>query len=438
MASLPPFLQATCLSSGTLTIDQLYRADHGVDRRYPAMYFERFQRLNARALHFLGVEVTGTEEKTRSFTTSQYIGQAPLRSPASGLPIGDLAISSRYNEDITDVVPLLEDYFTPEFAPDIELSSDMPVQPPMLLECAKYVDLFAMAVRRPWQKLTRCTALETRPNSGTDWQKYAADSADPGRRLQFTNHNNTLSTDHTQWRELTYVLTLALDRLRQCAGTRRNLQPENMTRMEQYVLTHPALPTQKITPHAPDPHIIKELKNSAAQILNHTGSKRCAWRIDFELFFERYTQYICHCAAERRGARAVSNQKISIRGNRPSWALAYLEPDILVVRGAQAIPLDAKYKSHMLNTDTSTTALRDAFRADLHQVLAYAALTQHSDPAPRAFLLYPGRSLRVIPLKIASPYGTPELTVTLLSLPISRRAATEAATTLAPLLFPEN
>jgi 5-methylcytosine-specific restriction endonuclease McrBC regulatory subunit McrC len=81
--------------------------------------------------------------------------------------------------------------------------------------------------------------------------------------------------------------------------------------------------------------------------------------------------------------------------NRSHRALGHLVPDFVVHRPDGIEIVDAKYKSHFADLDANRwSALAEetqaSMRADLHQVLAYAATAGSSDKI-RATLIYPVR-----------------------------------------------
>ena len=74
--------------------------------------------------------------------------------------------------------------------------------------------------------------------------------------------------------------------------------------------------------------------------------------------------------------------------------LGHLVPDIVVRRGASIHVIDAKYKAHLAELDEAgwlrfSEEQREAHRADLHQVLAYASL--YDADRITATLVYPVR-----------------------------------------------
>ena len=122
-----------------------------------------------------------------------------------------------------------------------------------------------------------------------------------------------------------------------------------------------------------------------------------AWSMRLDELWERYVE-----AAVRREVAATGG---SIRVGRKretvfplEWtdpshrSMGQLIPDIVVFRGNSVHIVDAKYKAHLAELDEHgwhrfTTDVREAHRADIHQVLAYASL--YSADEVKATLVYP-------------------------------------------------
>ena len=122
-----------------------------------------------------------------------------------------------------------------------------------------------------------------------------------------------------------------------------------------------------------DPVVIKKLKEVANRVLQNASSSQNAWRLDFAQFFERYVQYLLKEVARSKGARIVCNPHFPIFGNRPAWSLKYIEPDIIIDKSDVQYIIDAKYKSHIYQVNGDSEQLRETFREDFHQVLAYSS-----------------------------------------------------------------
>ena len=94
---------------------------------------------------------------------------------------------------------------------------------------------------------------------------------------------------------------------------------------------------------------------------------------NYSEFFERYVQYVLKLVAGLKGARLESNKKYRISGEKTAWTLSHLEPDAVMYKDDIQYIIDAKYKSHMYNVNRMGEELKDTFREDFHQVLAYSS-----------------------------------------------------------------
>ena len=125
----------------------------------------------------------------------------------------------------------------------------------------------------------------------------------------------------------------------------------------------------------------------------------------------------------------MKNPHYSIRmKNRPSWALNYLEPDMIIQKGDKQIVVDAKYKSHLFNWNKDSEDLKDTFRHDFHQILAYCSLNGMTQK--QAILVYPFSHFICHEVKIYSPLTTSEADVLMVGIPMVRNRIEEVKTKL--------
>jgi 5-methylcytosine-specific restriction endonuclease McrBC regulatory subunit McrC len=175
-------------------------------------------------------------------------------------------------------------------------------------------------------------------------------------------------------------------------------------------------PTKELKIHASDPVVIKDLKAIGNRILESQGTEYHAWRIDFNKLFEQYVQFIMAKVAALHHSRPYNNQKFSISGAHTNWTLSYLEPDILLKREEKLIIVDAKYKTHMLNRQSGNAEdLQEAFRHDLHQVLAYSSFDPTSQKI--TMLVFPSTRFNYIKQVISAPLSNVTNHVYLVGIP---------------------
>ena len=124
-----------------------------------------------------------------------------------------------------------------------------------------------------------------------------------------------------------------------------------------------------------------------------------SWTLPLADLWERYVEgLIRREAALVGGGVRVGRRRetvFPIEWSDPSHrSLGHLVPDIVVVAGNVVHVVDAKYKAHLAELDEHgwrrfTEDAREAHRADIHQVLAYASL--YSADEVKASLIYPLR-----------------------------------------------
>jgi len=123
-----------------------------------------------------------------------------------------------------------------------------------------------------------------------------------------------------------------------------------------------------------------------------------AWSLELNVLWESYVESVL-----RREAAVTGEELKSGREGKTAFPLVWthgpgsmkqLVPDFVMRRGRSVRVIDAKYKAHFAELDEEgwyrmANELRDAHRADIHQVLAYAAL--YSADEIQAELVYPLR-----------------------------------------------
>ncbi|MBK6427715.1 MAG: hypothetical protein IPF82_16405 [Blastocatellia bacterium] len=124
-----------------------------------------------------------------------------------------------------------------------------------------------------------------------------------------------------------------------------------------------------------------------------------AWQLPLDRLWEAYVESVMRREAALTGAD-VRVARLGQTTFPLNWTnalhrtLGHLAPDIVVRRGRRVRVVDAKYKAHLAELDESSwrrfaDELKERHRADLHQVLAYAALYDADEIT--ATLVYPLR-----------------------------------------------
>lgn len=407
------------------------------DNRYPEASIQKFIRLNEKAFHFIGVSAQSlctSQGVNLRLRASQYVGIVPLLSPKTGQPIESLVLTGRYGEDIAELMPIVGAFVQPEFCEELRLTSNDIASPPLFMTCMKYVEAYLEAKKCHWQRFVSHTLTQRFPSNSTLWERYAAKSYAPSEAFHYPNKPNTLTTQHDEWLQLQAVLSFAI---RELASARTPMQTQ-MVMSQKVKFLRPQLPTHTDIPHHPlnvhhtDPVAIKRLKDLANAIILHANTTHCAWRMDYATFYERFVQYVFSLVAARKGLRTLRNPKIHISGPSLSWGLHHLEPDLVLQGTESQYVIDAKYKSHLYNIDArNPDDLKETFRQDLHQVLAYASFS--TQPIKSAFLVYPASHFTCLTQSFLSPFNGCRCKVNLIGLPLKRAKLGETTSKLLTL-----
>ncbi len=409
------------LSEKTISYDNL-QSVWKTDKRYPEASIQRFIRLNQKAFDFIGITAKGTyinERYVLVLTTSIYAGVITILSPKDGLPFGNILVKGRYGEDISELMSTIGEYVQPEFDESLKLKADNFVHAPLYMECMKYIDTYIKARQLKWHKFESAPIVQSQPSNSTQWEKYAERSYNPINHLRFPNKPNTLTTLHPEWLELQYVLCCAIQEIE---SSRTPLMVKTsylgrISQLKQTISFKNLRSIAEIKAHSSDPAIIKELKHLANKILQNSNNSFCAWRIDYAEFYERYLLYIFKDLAMRRGAKLLYKPKYRISGAHPAWGLQYLEPDFILQDQGYHYVIDAKYKSHMYNVSSSSDIeLKDTFRHDLHQVLAYASFTPQTHK--NVIIAYPASHFICMQQSILSTLTGVSCNVKLMGIPL--------------------
>ena len=396
----------------------------GCDKRYGVDALQRFLFVNQRALDYLNVkaeiEVIGNDPYLK-LTTSQYAGSVPMMSPRDGKPCGDLCIGGRFGEDISELLSVVGDSLLPEYSDVLPPLISSMLEPPLYFECCNYIDKFLEAEKARWHKFDVVTKIESIPTGGTRWDVYALNSYDPTKVFSYPNRSNKLNHLHKEFCQMLSILQICFTELKKPQTPLRS-RIAYSTKIERLKVKYDGLESKELPiefiAHASDPLAIKEAKRIANIILQNKRTNKRAWRIDYSEFFERYVQHVFGEVAKSCAAKTMCNSHFSVSGQRPAWALHYLEPDLVLQKDVTQVVLDAKYKSHMFNINNASDELKDVFRHDLHQILAYCSFNAMT--TKKAMLVYPYIDFEYRKLRITSPLASSNADVFLIGIPMEK------------------
>lgn len=411
------------LNEISISFNDLAKAWNLKEKRYGETTIQQFVSRNKEALDFLEINASCYLDSNRTprltLSTSKYVGCIPIVSPENGQLVGNIYVGGRFNEDISELLSVIGDFIPPEFNEHMELGGNF-IQPPLYFECQHYIDEYTEAKRYKWRKFDSEEKKQHFPSASTRWNKYAVESSDPYKVLHFPNKCNVLTREHAEWYELNYVLELSINEIMSNRTPLRSRQAyfQKINTLRNSYDKQQLKSVKSVRIHMSDPFVIKKLKATANRVLNNQNSSNFAWRIDFAEFFERYVQYLIADVARSKGARLTQNPKFNVSGNKPDWALSYLEPDIVVDRGDVQYIIDAKYKAHMYNLRNHSSELKDVFRQDLHQVLAYSSFGKSVQK--NVMLIYPSSIFISKHLSITSGLSGASSNVFLVGIPMKK------------------
>ena len=376
----PAILPLKVLSEKIISFNDIKKDWKGIDTRKDAeRHIVDFININSPVFDFLGITPKLTRDANGAsaiqFITSKHAGCVPLLSPGTGMPYGELIVEGLYGENLSELISVIKEDLKIEYDERFQIHTGRAVRPPLYLECQKFIDKYVEAKRYHWRKFKNIEVTQLFPNSSTRWDKYAVKDIDPWSALKYPNKNNIMSCDHEEWRALTYILHLSIKEIMKPSTPLRSKSPylPQISLLSKQYDVNKLKPVTTIPLRKSDPVVIKEAKEIGLRILQNKVSSKCAWRIDYSEFFERYVQYVLKQVAGLKGASLDCNKKYPISGEKTAWILNHLEPDVIMYKDNIQYVIDAKYKSHMYNVNRIGDVLKESFREDFHQVLAYSS-----------------------------------------------------------------
>ena len=379
-------------------------------------FAESFLRFNEKALRELDVAaslVPGRPEPTIHLVPGGRTGAIPLRSAQSGNPIAGLIVRPRFGwPGVGQVMSETGWAASPSF---LEL--------PLVPGSARQIPPWVLA----GPVLFRLSALldsivpgytvkeETRasPRGRIVWPRYLNESLARGAWHHVPCRFPDLSSDP----ELRSAIRWALERVR---GDLVKVSRQEPVGLSLVLLATRLLDALKdVEPRKPQSERLQRIQGGRAlmnqtlllgiQALGWIADERglgggqemdgLAWQLSLDILWERYVEATIRNEVKREGGE-VRVGRLGETVFPVNWtsktprSVSKLVPDLVVHRGAAVRIVDAKYKAHYADLDEQSWAritddVREAHRADIHQVLAYASL--YDAEQITATLIYPLR-----------------------------------------------
>lgn len=371
--------------------------------------------------------IVGADQNTSiGFRTSNFVGTIPLRAADTGKQIGDFIVVPRYAtkyryEDYIRILDLLDEEIACEQKLDsLPLVSGRHFRPPLYLEAVKFIKLLEKVGRSRWHKFDHIEKNLHEPNGRINWNKYITHEYKVEMRQIFPVSKNTLSENHTEYRQMRYVFDICrLELLSSRTPPKLKAQlRQTIQFLDDKMAQFSPLEVDTLSERFVDPPLIKQLKTQANNVLRHNLVDSVAWRVDFSEVFERYVQYIFKRIAKEQGARLFKNTKMKGHSSYPnSWELKHLEPDAILQKEDTSVFIDAKYKAHLYNRYSISDALKEEHRHDLHQIMAYMSFSNGHEK--QGILCYPANEVSIKQLKYRNPINDCENNVKLVGIPLN-------------------
>lgn len=432
------FCEIPCLTENTNKLSGIYLQKKWfkfADRRVMGQYFQKFIQYNSSYFDFLGVvpHIIGLDQNIAlTFSSSHYIGAIPLRSPDTGKQIGDFVVRPRFTgsnrfEDYIEILDLLGANISPETKDSLPLISGRNFTPPLYLEAIKFISTLELLLQQPWRKFDNVEIISPQISGQVNWNKYINSEFKIEKRIKFPLNKNILSSLHPEYCKIRYVFDICKKELLSSSTSQKiktNTRPRLLF-IEENLYLHQPKATKGLIIKQSDSPVIRACKEQANRILFSNLIDSIAWRVNFSDVFEKFIQYIFCEVAKANGGKVYSNYKLSsYNQNNYSWELKYLEPDAIYQKNNFLIFIDAKYKSNLYNKYSNNQILKEDYRHDLHQIIAYSSF---SNTIPRySFLFYPSTKIETEHIKYKNKINNITNSIIIFGVPLKKESIHEA------------
>jgi hypothetical protein len=380
-------------------------------------FAESFLRMNRAALTALDVmaELSATSEGASiRLVPGGHTGAIPLRSAQTSKVAGGFIVRPRFGwVGVGGLLNEISWYTTPEFLEQTLVPGSGREVPPWVLAgpvIARLADLLC-TLRRGYSE---AEAVLRRPRGRILWDRYRSESLVRGHWDRLPCRFPDLGSDPRLRRAIRWTLERIHRDLVRVGGTDR-LSTE-LARLAMHLIDSrlsdviPLMPTRsELSSFSCGGLLVEEVLRRGLDAIAWIVEERglgggreldgLAWQLPLDRLWETYVESVVRREFAARGGEVKSGRLgqtvFPLNWSDPSHrTLGHLVPDIVVRRNRSVHIIDAKYKAHLAEIDDVgwrqfADEQRNAHRADLHQVLAYAALYDADEIT--ATLIYPVR-----------------------------------------------
>jgi len=378
-------------------------------------HLDGFLSRNREALAAIGAEplvVAGRNGIRLELKPGHSAGAVPLRSPVSGQVAGGFVVSPRFGwPGVGRVLAATGWGSGPQFLTQPLVPGSGREVPPWVLAgpvLQRLTDLLSH-LKPGYQERIE---VRTHPRGQIQWPTYIAKQMATGRWHHLPCKFSELGTDS----RLRQTIRWTLERIRLDLAATGGSDPMALilATLAMHLLDQVAdVPSRR--PYRGELErnlgagpltsaVVREGLRAISWIVDERGlgggrsSDGLAWTLQLETLWERYVEKFARSDAALSGGRVrvgrLGETTVPLPwDHRSHRAIGHLIPDIIVETPNGIEIIDAKYKAHFADLDVAgwnafTEDAKESLRADVHQVLAYAAVC--GDVANiKATLVYP-------------------------------------------------
>jgi hypothetical protein len=379
-------------------------------------YADTFLRFNAEPMKALDVrpEVSSSATGlTVKLVPGERAGAAPLRSGLTGRVAGGLLVKPRFGwPGVGQILRETGWHAAPEFLSLPMVPGSAREVPPWVLAGPVLARLTSL-LRSVYPGYRQAEATLTRPRGRILWKPYISSSLSRGEWHHLPCRFPDLAMDPLLRRHIRWALERLHRSLLATGGTdpvALSLVTLAVRLIESLADVKPLMPQRdELDRHIAGSRIVGEALRQGIEAIAWIvderglggGSERdgLAWALRLDRLWESYVEGVYRREAARTGGEVrvgrLGETVFPLEWSDPTHrTLGHLVPDMVIRRGRSVQIVDAKYKAHLAEVDDTgwkqfEDETREAHRADLHQVLAYASLYEAEEIT--ATLVYPLR-----------------------------------------------
>lgn len=279
------------------------------------------------------------------------------------------------------------------------------------------------------------SGLRASPRGRVDWTEYARRGLPSGRWQQFDCCWPELQRDPWMTSTLRWTIEQIVSDLEKAAGSPAAAKLRELALQLLRVLgagerRRPESGELDRRTARLEGAVMKEALEGVAWVAEERGLGGArvldgvAWSLGADALWEAWVESLVKDVSTRLGGRVAGHAfaRRSLRWSGTPSTLTSLEPDVGMLLGDRAVYFDAKYKFHLQHFrwrswSQQTEATREAHRADVHQALAYAALSDATNVDTVLVYPLPGEASEPIHSVASIPSGRRGVRLLLLGLP---------------------